>query len=103
MNLREHIRTIPDFPIPGIRFRDITPLLGDPDALAESIEAIHAAGGSSAQNRGGRGPFYVGGFIDLPIVDTVRNTFPAHEHDQFIAHFRGLLGAWAHDQRATAA
>jgi hypothetical protein len=33
----------------------------------------------------------------------VRNTFPAHEHEQFIAHFRGLLAAWAHDQRATAA
>ncbi len=40
MNLREHIRTIPDFPIPGIMFRDITPLLGDAAALAESIEAM---------------------------------------------------------------
>ena len=40
MNLRDHIRTIPDFPIPGIMFRDITPLLGDADALAESIEAM---------------------------------------------------------------
>jgi hypothetical protein len=41
--------------------------------------------------------------FDRIIVDTVRNTFPAHEHEQFIAHFRGLLAAWAHDQRATAA
>jgi hypothetical protein len=41
--------------------------------------------------------------FDRIIVDTVRNTFPEHEHEQFIAHFRGLLGAWAHDQRATAA
>jgi adenine phosphoribosyltransferase len=40
MNLRDHIRTIPDFPIPGIRFRDITPLLGDARALAASIEAM---------------------------------------------------------------
>ncbi len=40
MNLRDHIRTIPDFPIPGIMFRDITPLLADPAALAESIEAM---------------------------------------------------------------
>ena len=40
MNLREHIRTIPDFPIPGILFRDITPLLADAAALAESIEAM---------------------------------------------------------------
>jgi hypothetical protein len=41
--------------------------------------------------------------FDRIIVDTVRNTFPTHEHEQFIAHFRGLLGAWAHDQRAAAA
>jgi adenine phosphoribosyltransferase len=40
VNLRDHIRTIPDFPIPGIMFRDITPLLADPAALAESIEAM---------------------------------------------------------------
>jgi adenine phosphoribosyltransferase len=40
LNLRDHIRTIPDFPIPGIMFRDITPLLADPAALAESIEAM---------------------------------------------------------------
>lgn len=41
--------------------------------------------------------------FDRILVDTVRNTFPDHEHEQFIAHFRGLLAAWAHDQRATAA
>jgi hypothetical protein len=41
--------------------------------------------------------------FDRIIVDTVKNTFPAHEHEQFIAHFRGLLNAWAHDQRVTAA
>jgi adenine phosphoribosyltransferase len=42
VNLRDHIRTIPDFPIPGIMFRDITPLLGNAAALAESIEAMSA-------------------------------------------------------------
>jgi len=41
--------------------------------------------------------------FDRIIVETVRSTFPAHEHEQFIAHFRGLLAAWAHDQRAAAA
>jgi len=30
--------------------------------------------------------------FDQLIVDTVRTTFPAHEHDHFIAHYRGLLG-----------
>jgi hypothetical protein len=37
--------------------------------------------------------------FDRLLVDTVRSTFPAHEHDHFIAHYRGLLGAWAHDER----
>jgi adenine phosphoribosyltransferase len=34
MELRELIREIPDFPEPGISFKDITPLLLDPDATA---------------------------------------------------------------------
>ena len=33
MNLKEYIRNIPDFPEPGILFRDITPLLGSPAAF----------------------------------------------------------------------
>ena len=32
---------------------------------------------------------------DRLIVDTVRATFPPHEHDQFTAHYRGLASAWA--------
>jgi len=37
------IRDIPDFPRPGIVFKDITPLLGDGRALAESIELFAQA------------------------------------------------------------
>jgi adenine phosphoribosyltransferase len=33
VNLKPLIRTVPDFPKPGIRFRDITPLLADPGGL----------------------------------------------------------------------
>ena len=33
------------------------------------------------------------------LVRTVRATFPAHEHEHFVAHYRGLLGAWAGRQR----
>lgn len=33
MNLEKYIRDIPDFPKPGIVFKDITPLLKDPKAL----------------------------------------------------------------------
>jgi hypothetical protein len=35
-------------------------------------------------------------FDDL-LVSTVRTTYPAHEHDRFVAHFRGLLDAWIRD------
>jgi hypothetical protein len=38
--------------------------------------------------------------FDRLLVDTVRSTFPAHEHDHFIPHYRGLLGAWASDERS---
>jgi hypothetical protein len=31
-------------------------------------------------------------FDDL-LVDTVRTTYPAHEHERFVAHFRGLITA----------
>lgn len=40
MALESHIRSIPDFPEPGILFRDFTPLLLDAAALAEAIEGL---------------------------------------------------------------
>ncbi len=40
MNLKDYIRDIPDFPEPGILFRDITPLLANPDAFACAIERL---------------------------------------------------------------
>jgi adenine phosphoribosyltransferase len=38
--LTRHIRDIPDFPIPGIVFKDITPLLRDPRAFQAAIDEI---------------------------------------------------------------
>jgi len=38
--LKKLIRDIPDFPKPGILFRDITPLLSSPSGLALSIELL---------------------------------------------------------------
>src|SRR5215212_6556135 len=38
--LKRLIRDIPDFPKPGILFRDITPLLADPAGLALSVELL---------------------------------------------------------------
>jgi adenine phosphoribosyltransferase len=40
MALSDYIRDIPDFPKPGIQFKDITPLLADPAAFAESIRLL---------------------------------------------------------------
>jgi len=37
MDLAAFIRDVPDFPIAGILFRDITPLLGDPAALEAAV------------------------------------------------------------------
>ena len=39
MDLRTCIAAVPDFPKPGITFRDITPLLANPDALRQVIDA----------------------------------------------------------------
>ena len=38
--------------------------------------------------------------FDSLLVDTVKATFPPNEHDRFVPHYRGLLAAWASDQRA---
>jgi adenine phosphoribosyltransferase len=42
MNLADYIRDIPDFPKPGILFKDITPLLADPAAFQEAIDLLQA-------------------------------------------------------------
>ncbi len=46
MDLASYIRNIPDFPKPGIQFKDITPLLANPRAFHEAIHlmAIHYEG-----------------------------------------------------------
>ena len=40
--LKALIRSVPDFPEPGVLFRDITPLLADPSAFSEAIAAMTA-------------------------------------------------------------
>src|SRR5262245_53385699 len=40
MDLRQYIRDIPDFPKPGILFKDITPLLAEPAAFQRAIELM---------------------------------------------------------------
>ena len=40
MNLKDYIRSIPDYPKKGILFRDITTLIKDQNAFAETIDQI---------------------------------------------------------------
>lgn len=40
MDLKALIRDVPDFPQPGILFRDITPLLGDADGLKAVLDGL---------------------------------------------------------------
>ena len=41
-SLREYVRDVPDWPRPGIMFRDITPLLAAADAFALTVDALAA-------------------------------------------------------------
>jgi adenine phosphoribosyltransferase len=59
VDLRKLIRDVPDFPKPGILFKDITPLLGDPAGLALAVELmaqpyrdLRVATVASAESRG---------------------------------------------------
>ena len=42
IDLRRYVRDVPDFPKPGILFRDVTPLLADREALPAAVEALAA-------------------------------------------------------------
>jgi adenine phosphoribosyltransferase len=42
VDLRSHIREVPDWPEPGVGFKDISPLLRDPEALGQTIDELAA-------------------------------------------------------------
>ena len=53
MDLRDYVRDVPDFPRPGILFKDITPLLAHPRAFASALTSW--ASGSRRASATGRG------------------------------------------------
>lgn len=68
MDLTQYIRDIPDFPKPGILFKDLTPLFGDAGALAETVarmaDSAASAGITHVAGIESRG-FILGGGIAL--------------------------------------
>ena len=49
--IEAHIRTVPDFPRPGISFKDITPLIEDGRALHTAVDALASATEDIAYDR----------------------------------------------------
>lgn len=43
VDLEAHVVSIPDHPDPGVTFRDISPILADPEALASAVDRLTAA------------------------------------------------------------
>jgi len=39
-DLRSKVREVPDFPTPGVGFKDVTPLLADPATLRQTVEEL---------------------------------------------------------------
>src|SRR3954452_13288585 len=55
-DLKASIRTIPDYPKPGILFRDITTLLGDASAFRRAVdELVHPYAGGKVDKAPGLG------------------------------------------------
>jgi len=40
--LTDYIRTIPDFPVPGVQFRDVTTLFAEPEAFRRAVDELAA-------------------------------------------------------------
>ena len=61
-DLKKLIADVPDFPKPGIMFKDFTPLLADPQGLALAVELMamivppYAAGARQARNMASQRP-----------------------------------------------
>jgi hypothetical protein len=77
-----------------VRYRELTDEYFEADRYAEFVDARLGHVDAMVHD------WVISPDFDALLVDTVRATYPAHEHDRFVAHFRGLLGAWAGDHAA---
>ncbi len=71
---RALIRAVPDFPAPGVLFRDITPLLYDSDAFGAANDAL-AAGGRSVEATVVAGIEARGFLFGVPVAERLRRPF----------------------------
>jgi adenine phosphoribosyltransferase len=74
MDYRNYIANVPDFPIPGIQFKDISPLIGDGEAFAAAIEEL-AGFASSLQADVIVGPDARGFIIGCPVAFALKKGF----------------------------
>ncbi|WP_025274689.1 adenine phosphoribosyltransferase [Haloglycomyces albus] len=51
MDLTEYVPVVPDFPKPGVGFRDITPLLNDPPAFRASLDGLQRLAAAHPHDR----------------------------------------------------
>ncbi len=109
LDLKDYIRTVPDFPKAGIQFKDISPLLGDPAAFRVAIERMaepyRDAGITSVAGIESRG-FLFGAGISLELetglfmirkpgklpADTVRMAYTLEYGEDTIEMHRDAVG-----------
>lgn len=74
MDYKQYIANVPDFPIPGIQFKDITPLIGDGAAFAAAVQEL-AAFASSLHADVVVGPDARGFIIGCPVAYALQKGF----------------------------
>jgi adenine phosphoribosyltransferase len=68
VRLRTGIRDIPDYPSPGVLFKDITPLLADGALFAETVAALATAHGSGPGASGVSGSAGASSAVEVDVV-----------------------------------
>lgn len=74
MDYKTYIANVPDFPIPGIQFKDISPLIGDGEAFAAAIKEL-AAFAKSLKADVVVGPDARGFIIGCPVAFAIKKGF----------------------------
>jgi adenine phosphoribosyltransferase len=74
MKYTDYIKNVPDFPIPGIQFKDITPLIGNGEAFRKAIDELSAFSKDLKANKV-IGPDARGFIIGAPVAYALEAAF----------------------------